>query len=210
MAETLTFDSLLADLRAYVERGDASDPTVFDQLPRLINSAERDIARALKIQGFIVEDDLTLSSGLNTYLKPAAWLDTVSMHIFGFGAETFVYPRSYEYCVMYDSGENDRPEFYADLDFDNWRFSPTPDLAYVIRHSTYQQPALLDAANQTNWLTDEAPNVLRHGALLKLSQFLGKKEGIAMWKPEYDRDLSLLNGEDLQKIIDRTTTRQEA
>ena len=53
MPTAMTFNSLQDDLRGYLERGTAVDVTVYEQLPRLINLAERDIARALKIQGFI-------------------------------------------------------------------------------------------------------------------------------------------------------------
>ena len=51
----MTYDSLLVDIRRYLERGftQASDQIVFDQLPRLITLAERRIARELKIEGFI-------------------------------------------------------------------------------------------------------------------------------------------------------------
>lgn len=53
MAETLTFNSLQTDMRQYLERGTSVDPTVFEQLPRLINLAERQLANSLKILGFI-------------------------------------------------------------------------------------------------------------------------------------------------------------
>jgi hypothetical protein len=54
MAYAMTFASLQVDLRRYLERGFtlADDPYVYEQLPRLINMAERRIARDLKIQGF--------------------------------------------------------------------------------------------------------------------------------------------------------------
>ncbi len=55
MAETMTFASLKEDMRRYLERGFtfATDQIVFEQLPRLINLAERRIARELKVEGLI-------------------------------------------------------------------------------------------------------------------------------------------------------------
>ena len=55
MSTTMTFATLKQDVQRYLERGAtlASDPVVFEQIPRLINLAERRIARELKIQGFI-------------------------------------------------------------------------------------------------------------------------------------------------------------
>ena len=109
-----------------------------------------------------------------------------------------------------DSSIQAQPEFYADYDYDNWLFSPTPDAAYPFEVLYYELPALLDAVNQTNWLTDHAPNALLHGALLQSTRFLKNDERIPVWQQNYTEDLQALNGEDLQKIIDRSSTRQEA
>lgn len=215
MPTALTFTSLQTDLRQYLERGTVVDTTVFEQLPRLINLAERDIARTLKIQGFIRVVTSVMASGASVYQKPDRWRDTVSIN-FGIGASNnqrvFLFPRSYEYCRLYhpDSTIKAQPEFYADYNYDNWLFSPTPDDAYPYEVSYYELPALLDASNQTNWLTDHAPNVLLHGSLLQASRFLKNDERVPLWQTTYDTDLQKLNGEDLQKIIDRTTSRQEA
>lgn len=80
----MTYSSLIADLQAYLERGQPTDTTVFDQLPRIINLAERAIARALKIQGFLVSVTAVLSAGVNVYPKPNRWRRTVSMN-YGIG-----------------------------------------------------------------------------------------------------------------------------
>jgi len=215
MPTAMTFTSLQEDLREYLERGTAVDETVFNQLPRLINLAERDIARSLKIQGFINVVTSVMAAGTSVYAKPDRWRDTISIN-FGIGASsnqrTFLFPRSYEYLRQFhpDSTVRDQPEFYADYDYDNWLFAPTPDMIYPYEVLYYELPPLLDMANQTNWLTDHAPNALLHGCLLQSTRFLKNDERIPVWQQNYTEDLQKLNGEDLQKIIDRTSTRQEA
>ncbi len=97
-----------------------------------------------------------------------------------------------------------------DYDYENWLFSATPDFAYPFELLYYQLPPLLDAVNQTNWTTDYAPNALLHGALLQATRFLKNDERIPVWQQTYDRDLQLLNGEDIQKVIDRNAIRKEA
>ena len=68
MATTMTFETLKQDVQRYLERGAtlASDPVVFEQIPRLINLAERRIARELKVQGFInvVTSDLIVGQSV--------------------------------------------------------------------------------------------------------------------------------------------------
>ena len=83
MAQTMTFTTLQEDIRRYLERGAtyASDPVVYEQIPRLINLAERRISRELKIQGFINVVTGTLTVGQSVYSKPDRWRDTVSINI---------------------------------------------------------------------------------------------------------------------------------
>lgn len=217
MATTMTFETLKQDVQRYLERGAtfASDPIVFEQIPRLINLAERRIARELKVQGFIAVVSGTLVPGQSVYAKPDRWRDTVSINI-GTGDalanRTTVYTRDYEYCRAYwpNESETGTPLFYSDYNYDNWLFVPTPDVAYPFEVLYYELPPLLDDTIQTNWLTEYAPQLLLYGALLEATPFLKNDERIGTWQQYYDRAASMLNGEDLAKILDRSATRKEA
>jgi len=210
MSYTMTYDSLLVDLRRYLERGftEASDQIVFDQLPRLITLGERRIARELKIEGFIRAVNLPLAIGVSTYLKPDRWRDTASMNVSG----SSIFARSYEYCRNYwpDESETAAPQFYADYDYQHWLIAPTPNAASTLEILYYQQPALLGDDLQVNWLTEYAPDVLLYAALLEATPFLKNDERVPMWREMYDRAAQALNGEDLAKIMDRSAQRSEA
>jgi hypothetical protein len=215
MAYTMTFDSLQVDLRRYLERGFtlADDPYVYEQLPRLINMAERRIARDLKIQGFIVAVNTTLTNGVATYQKPNRWRDTISMTVKGASNDMVpVFTRSYEYCRNYwpDETQTGQPEFYADYDYTHWLLVPTPNAAYDLEVLYYELPALLDATQQTNWLTEYAPNLLLYAALLEATPFLKNDERITTWQNYYQSAANALNTEDLKKIVDRDAARTEA
>lgn len=217
MATTMTFETLKEDVRRYLERGAtlASDAVVYEQIPRLINLAERRIARELKIQGFInvVTDSLTI--GQSVYPKPDRWRDTVSINIgtgTGNAQRTPVFARSYEYLRSYWPDESQRatPLFYADYNYQNWLVAPTPDAAYPIEILYYELPPLLDDVTQTNWLTEYAPQVLLYATLVEATPFLKNDERIPVWQNMYDRAAAMLNGEDLGKILDRAAVRKEA
>jgi hypothetical protein len=214
MATTTTFNTLKEDIRRYLERGFtlASDAIVYEQIPRLINLAERRIARELKVQGLINVITSTMQPGLAVYPKPDRWRTTVS---FNYGIDNQyqqLFPRSYEYVRSYwpNRDETGVPLFYADYDYNNWIVSPTPDLAYPFEVLVYQLLPLLDDTNQTNWLTDYAPQVLLYASLLEATPFLKNDERIAVWQSMYDRSAQALNGEDLSKILDRSARRTEA
>ena len=211
MAVSMTFDSLQDDLRAYLERGTAVDETVFNQLPSLINLAERELANRLKLLGFVRVVTDTMSVGQSVYAKPDRWRDTISIN-FGVGTDqvrTPLFTRSYEYLRRYwpDEDQEAQPEFYADYDYANWLFAPTPDEAYPFEVNYWELPALLDDTNQTNWTTDFAPNALLHGALLQATPFLKNDERIQVWQQIYEKDIAILEAQDVKRIVDRQVTR---
>jgi hypothetical protein len=217
MATTMTFTTLQEDVRRYLERGNsyASDPVVYEQIPRLINLAERRISRELKVQGFINVVTGTLAVGQSVYPKPDRWRDTVSVNI-GTGAQNntrkVVFSRAYEYLLSYwpDRTATEEPIFYSDYDYDHWLIAPTPDAEYPFEILYYEIPPLLDDVVQTNWLTEYAPQLLLYGTLLEATPFLKNDERIPVWQSMYDRAAAMLNGEDLAKILDRSAVRKEA
>ena len=176
MATTMTFATLQQDVQRYLERGAtlASDPVVYEQIPRLINLAERRIARELKIQGFIAVVSDVMTPGQSVYAKPDRWRDTISINI-GVGAplatRSTLFTRDYEYCRTYWPNEalTDTPQFYCDYNYDNWLVAPTPAVAHPFEVLYYELPPLLDDSIQTNWLTEYAPQLILYGTLLELS-----------------------------------------
>lgn len=211
MATSMTYDSLTSDVQAYIERGftSSSDPLVYAQLPRLINAAERRCARELKIEGFINVVTGSMAAGTSVYPKPSLWRRTVSI---SYGtSRRFLFPRAYEYVRVYwpDPSVQGAPLFYADYNFENWLFGPTPDQAYPFEIVFWQTLPQLDSSNQTNWLTNYAPDLLLYAVLLEVAPFLKNDEAMQRWQGMFDRTLAATNGEDIQRQMDRTTARKE-
>lgn len=210
MSYSMTYDSLLQDMRRYLERGFTaeSDEIVYEQLPRLITLGERRIARELKVQGFIRAVQTPLQVGLAVYLKPDRWRDTVSMTLNGVP----IYARSYEYCRGYwpNEAQTGTPQFYADYDYQHWLITPPPNAADTLEVLYYEQPQFLGEEFQTNWLTEYAPDLLLYASLLEATPFLKNDARIQTWQAMYDRAAQALSGEDLKRILDRSATRSEA
>ena len=123
-----------------------------------------------------------------------------------------MFPRSYEYIRNYwqNDTETDQPKFYADYNYNNWLFGPTPDLAYPFEAIYYELPPLLSTTNQTNWLTEYAPQMLLYATLLEATPFLKNDERIQIWQGMYADSKNAINQEDLRKIVDRSTVRTGA
>lgn len=210
MSYTMTYSSLLQDVRRYLERGFTaeSDPLVYEQIPRLVTLAERRCARELKVLGFQRAVTTTLQPGVATYRKPDRWRETVSMTV----NNRAVFARSYEYLRSYwpEESETATPEFYADYDYNHWLLAPTPNAAQVLEILYYELPPLLGDDTQSNWLTEYAPNLLLYAVLLEAVPFLKNDARISVWQGMYDRAAQALNGEDLKRILDRAANRSEA
>lgn len=219
----LTYTSLQADLQNYLERGSPKDVIVFNQIPRLITLAEKAIATAIKVQGFLVPVTANFQAGVSVYAKPNRWRETVSM-FYGIKSTPAainknkrvpIFPRSYEYCRTYwpDASITDPenpPQFYADWDYQHWLIAPTPVEAQPWEINYYQLPPLLSDTNQTNWLTEYAPNMLLYRALLEATPFLKNDDRIPTWQAMYQEQLATVNQQDLSKVADREAVRSTA
>jgi hypothetical protein len=212
MPTAMTYTSLLADLRAYLERGATTDPIVFNQLPQLVGLAQDRIITELKIQGFTAVVTSVMQAGVAVIPKPNRWKETISMN-FGTGTgnnvRTILKGRSYEYCRDYWPNDTVTgvPVYYADYNFENWLIAPTPAAAYPFEVLYYGKLEELDDTVQTNWLTENAPNLILYASLLEATPFLKNDQRIPVWQSMYDRYASALSGEELRKILDRTNER---
>jgi hypothetical protein len=219
----MTFTSLQEDMRNYLERGTTKDVIVFEQIPSLITLAEKAIATAIKVQGFLVPVTSSFVAGVSVYAKPNRWRETVSM-FYGIKSTPAasqknkrvpLYPRSYEYCRMYwpDASITDvenPPAFYADWDYQHWVIVPTPVETQPWEVNYYQLPPLLSDTNQTNWLTEYVPNMLLYRALLEATPFLKNDDRIPTWEKFYQEQLETVNQQDLKKVADREAVRSTA
>ena len=215
MSTTMTFDSLKDDVRRYLECGStlAADPIVYEQIPRLINLAERRISTELKIEGLIDVVTTTFSAGVSVYAKPDRWRDTISINVqLPSGSRKTIQTRGYEFLREYwpNSDESGEPEYYADYNYTHWLLAPTPDVSYPAEIRYHQLAPLLSDSVQTNWITQYVPQLLLYATLLEASPFLKNDERIATWQSMYDRAAAMVNGEDLSRIIDRASVRKEA
>jgi hypothetical protein len=191
-AVVMTYDSLVLDIRSYLERTDA--------------------ATLDKFLGNLTVATSTMVQGQATIDKPARWRKTVSINVTVAGERRPVLLRKYEYLREYwpDPTQEDVPEYYCDYDYTHWLVAPTPAAAYNYEVLYYERSQPLDESNQTNWFTQYAPQALLYGSLLQAMPFLKNDERIPMWKAQYDQVMQVLKVEDVARIGDRQTIARDA
>lgn len=206
MAAAMTYDSLLDDITNYAEN---TSSTFTDQIPRFIMCAENRIASEARGLGFVnvITDDLIVSDP--SLSKPARWRETVSFQIgtgSGFNTRKLLLNRPYEFLRAYwtNATATDEPKYYADWDYQHWLIAPTPDLTYPYEIIYHERPTPLDDANQTNWTTEYAPQLLLYATLLEAQPFLKRDDRMEIFSKEYDRALKQVEFEQKRRMMDRT------
>jgi hypothetical protein len=174
-------------------------------------------ARELKTLGFkaVYTDNFVATSAVVP--KPARWRETISMNVgtgSGYNTRQTLYPRSYEFCISYwpDRGTTEStspPLYYADYDFNHWLIAPTPYTGYPYEVSVYENPVPLSDINQTNWLTENAPDLILYACLIEAEPFVKNYELIQVWKENFDRALAAQTGEDKMRKTDNSIKRME-
>jgi hypothetical protein len=136
--------------------------------------------------------------------KPARWRKTVSMSVNNGTSMQPVFLRKFEYLKNYAPNPSitGTPVYYADTDYEHWYLAPTPDVAYEFEVLYYERIAPLSSTNQTNWLTQYAPNAMLYGTLLQAMTFL-KNDNRVIFQQKFDAALASLKTEDISRVGDR-------
>ena len=197
----MTYDSLTSTVLQYLER---RDQATINAIPTFITLAEFEIAEQIKTLGQLQIVESNMLAGEPVLQKPARWRKTVSMSVTVGGKKLPVLLRKYEYLKNYwpDNSQTDVPKYYADTDWDHWYIAPTPDQNYAIEVLYYERIAPLSSTNQTNWLTQNAPNAMLFGTLLQAMPFL-KNDQRQIFQQKYTEALQTLKGEDVSRVGDR-------
>lgn len=207
---SVTFNSLVEEIRNYVER---EDPNTVDRIPFFINTAIQMVARESKTIGFQVYSGGTFQPGESTIPKPARWRTSVAFN-FGTGEDFNSYNpillRAYEYVRMYnpDATQTGAPKFYADQGPYNIVIAPTPDAPYPYIYVYQELPVPLSEDQQTNWLTNYAPDVLLFGSLRQAALYLKNNEDMTRFEKGYMESLNSLNGQNADRAFDRQSKRE--
>lgn len=205
VAAVMTYDSLVENVRTYLER---TDTATLEKIPLFIMLAEQQLAADIKFLGNLTVAASAMNANDNVLEKPARWRKTVSMNITVAGERKPVLLRKYEYLREYapDPTATGLPKYYCDYDYTHWMVAPTPDAAYNFEVLYYERVQPLDSSNQSNWFTEYAPQALLYGSLLQAMPFLKNDPRVGLWQTLYGQVVASLKNEDVTRIGDRQST----
>lgn len=202
----MTYDSLVGDIKKYSER--PNDEALAAQIPSIILLAENELATDLKVLGSEIVAESTLTNGQETLEKPKYWRRTTSLTIdIPTTGQKTLEKRTYEFLRNFWPivSQKGVPRFYAEYDFNNFIVAPTPDANYAFElvYSARLDP--LSDANQENWFTTNAPQLLLYSCMYHTSLFLKNFDKAREWRASYDTSVAGFKLEDSTRSYDRST-----
>ena len=201
MAESMTYSSLIQDVQDYAERNDSP---FLEQIPRFVMLAENRIATEVRGLGFVrfVTGDMIQGNGILP--KPARWRETAGMAYTDPETDeaVFLKQRALSFLRAYWPNKTleGKPLYYSDYAYEHWLIVPTPDFAYPIEISYFERPTPLSFADQTNWMTQYAPQLILYATLMEAQPFLKRPERMAEFQALFDRAAQTVAAESQRRM----------
>lgn len=206
MPFVLTYNNLVTTVGDYLERDDLQA-----SIPTFIMLAETKVARILKAQLATITVTSNLLEHNRLVTKPERWIEILSFSIQTDTGMVVLKKRSREtiqtmYPVLTDYAA---PIYYSEWEQNYLYVGPTPDQSYPFEILMYEQPIFLDENNQTNYLTEIAPDLLLYSTLLEAEGYLKNDERLGVWKAARDEILDQFGVLDMRRQNDRQQDRKK-
>lgn len=186
MASNLTWTVLKAEVARYLKR----DLTELDEdIEYWITQAEFRCSREVRPRGYQRYTTSAFTQSDRMVELPARLIGVIDMAVVSDGSRYPVFRRDYTWLNDYwpDQTLEDRPQYYANVDGVRFALAPTPDQSYEFELNYYERLQPLDSGNETNWLTENAYDLLLFATLLETASFLRDDPRLEMWQKYYDR-----------------------
>jgi len=208
----MTYTNLYNDILNWMER--TGDATLASTIPTIIAQAEFMLAGDLKTLLLKKSVHSAFTVGQPYYPKPVRWRETVTMNYgsgAGYNVRNIIWPRSYTYIRMVwpNPTLTDAPRFYGDYEQGWWIIAPTPDTAADFEVVYYEAPEPLADDNQTNVLTEFAPDLLLAAAMATTAKYLKDAPALQMWQADYQQALARYKGEAIKRVSDAADAAEE-
>lgn len=186
------YDLLKEELKRYVE----DDTTEFiTDIGNIISRGQDRVARDLDLTIFHTSQSQPIVSGVATLTKPSGALAV--RYYFFMASKKFAERRTVDLVKAF--GGSGLPEYFAELDESTVLLAPTPDAAYAAEVSFVRRPPALAADAQTNWITDNAADLLLLACLIESEQYLVGDERLPVFRQDY-RDKLESTGDYLREL----------
>jgi hypothetical protein len=163
----MTYNELVTNIRNYTE----VDSNVFTNavIDTFITMTENKILRDIDLDVFKLEATANMTTGNKFLTAPSDILTHRYMMITSAGDQIFLEFRDTSFMKEYwaDGTSTGIPKYYSVWDQNTFYIAPTPNSNYVVELGYIYRPAQLSSANNTTWISTNAPEALLYGCLIQ-------------------------------------------
>lgn len=141
---------------------------------------------------------LVIASSTSSVAVPTGLKSVISWFVVDNDTKVFLKPLSEGSMETVDfdyTPSNGRPRYY-NREGNTFYIVPTADNTYTNKMKYYKRTDALSVDGDTNYLTDNYPELLVYGACLQAQTVTADTEMIAIWQGMYDNALASLFSED--------------
>ena len=182
-----TYDELLTELDAWLNRSDLSD-----RIPTFIRLFENRASRQLRVPEMATQTSYATVSGTAELSLPDDFLSARDLYL---DADPDIVLVAMTPAVLrntYPRADTGQPAAYAVVG-NQIVLGPAPDSSYTILLDYYQRIPGLTEDNPTNWLLTAYPDIYLWGSLCMAEAFLRDDPRLAVWKTAWDEAAAEIN-----------------
>lgn len=184
----MTYDELVTNIRNYTE----VNANVFTDsvINTFITMAENRMMRDIDLDVFKKEVTGSLTSGNKFLSAPSDILTHRYMMVSVDGEQVFLDFRDTSFMKEYwaDGTAEGVPKYYSVWDQNTFYVAPTPDDNYSVELGYIYRPTQLSSANQTTWISTNAPEALLYACLIQAYSYTkGPAEMLNFFNASYQQ-----------------------
>jgi hypothetical protein len=183
-----TFTQLSTSVSNWLHRADLT-AVVED----FIMAGEWKINRLLRIRAMEADLSVAISSGVAAL--PSDYVQLKYAYIDGTPTQPLQRKTAQWIGENYPTRSSSGKPLYIGRQGSNFVFGPYPDSAYTVAGVYYKRLDPLSGANETNWFTANAPDLLLYAALCEAAPYLKNDIRIAVWQAKFTEALGQVQGE---------------
>lgn len=188
---TYTYDTLLERIKNNAEDGYAGSEFE-NELPYMVDSAERRLTRELDAFGFMVKTTAVLTAGEYLVAKPSALETTQSLWVLNSEGYSPIYLRTIEYVKDYwpiPTSVGPTPLYYANVDENYFYLVPTASANTTVELNYTARPPALSTSTSVNYFTNYTPDLLFFACMVEACLFQKSADQAAVWNQRYGDEL---------------------
>jgi hypothetical protein len=184
-----TYAELKDSVANWADRHDLA-PTI----PDFIALAEARLNRELRLRAMETKEYAKTIGGQANYKLPSGFIQMREFRLNTIPTRSLQYitPEIYESWNFVGSG---MPKFYTVI-ANEVRLGRVPDGEYEMEMLFYRTFENLSDSNPTNWVLENAPDILLYGSLLELEPFIQNDARIQVWASGYQNAVDKLQLQD--------------